>query len=54
VASRSPEEPLAWQNSTLLDGDAADAVADLRLRDTRTSTTGVVIATYEVASARPA
>ena len=30
VASRTLEEPLAWQNSTLLEGDAADAVAELR------------------------
>jgi dihydrofolate reductase len=30
VASRTLEEPLPWQNSTLLKGDAADAVADLR------------------------
>jgi len=30
VASRSLTEPLPWMNSTLLRGDAADAVADLR------------------------
>jgi dihydrofolate reductase len=30
VASRTLEEPLPWQNSTLLEGDAADAVAVLR------------------------
>jgi dihydrofolate reductase len=30
VASRSLTEPLPWQNSTLLKGDAADAVADLK------------------------
>ncbi|HEX6578568.1 MAG TPA: dihydrofolate reductase family protein [Jiangellaceae bacterium] len=30
VASRTLEEPLPWQNSTLLEGDAADAVAELR------------------------
>ena len=108
VASRSMREPLPWQNSTLLAGDAVEAVAklrgqegrdililgsgelvrsllptgqvdrfillihplvlgsgqrlfddglafaDLRLRDTRTSTTGVIIATYDVASAKPA
>jgi dihydrofolate reductase len=30
VASRSLAEPLPWQNSTLLSGDAADAVAKLR------------------------
>jgi dihydrofolate reductase len=101
VASRTLQEPLPWQNSTLLEGDAADAVAALkaqpgkdlvilgsgalihslmrrdlideylltihplalgsgrrlfvdggpyaafRLLDTKTTTTGVVIATYE-------
>jgi len=30
VASRTLDEPLPWQNSTLLKGDAADAVAGLR------------------------
>jgi dihydrofolate reductase len=30
VASRSLEEPLPWRNSTLLKGDAADAVARLK------------------------
>jgi dihydrofolate reductase len=30
VASRSLREPLPWPKSTLLDGDAADAVAELR------------------------
>jgi dihydrofolate reductase len=30
VASRSLHEPLPWQNSTLLEGDATDAVAGLR------------------------
>lgn len=30
VASRTLEEPLPWQNSTLLEGDAADAVARLK------------------------
>jgi dihydrofolate reductase len=30
VASRTLREPLAWQNSILLDGDAADAVARLK------------------------
>ncbi|MDQ3654870.1 MAG: dihydrofolate reductase family protein [Chloroflexota bacterium] len=30
VASRTLEEPLPWENSTLLDGDAADAVARLK------------------------
>jgi dihydrofolate reductase len=30
VASRTLSEPLPWQNSTLLQGDAADAVAELK------------------------
>jgi dihydrofolate reductase len=30
VASRTLKEPLAWENSTLLDGDVGDAVARLR------------------------
>jgi dihydrofolate reductase len=30
VASRTLTEPLPWENSTLLEGDAADAVADLK------------------------
>jgi dihydrofolate reductase len=30
VASRTLEEPLGWQNSVLLQGDAADAVAELK------------------------
>jgi len=30
VASRTLSEPLPWMNSTLLQGDAADAVADLK------------------------
>ena len=30
VASRTLAEPLPWQNSTLLPGDAADAVAALK------------------------
>ena len=30
VASRTLEEPLAWDNATLLEGDAADAVAALK------------------------
>jgi dihydrofolate reductase len=30
VASRTLEEPLPWSNSTLLDGDAAEAVARLK------------------------
>jgi dihydrofolate reductase len=104
VASRTLREPLPWQNSTLLKGDAADAVSELkghlngdlailgsgdliqslrrrhlidtyvlliyplvlgsgrrlfpdgttpeelRLADSVTTTTGVVIATYEVAA----
>jgi dihydrofolate reductase len=107
VASTTLEEPLPWSNSTLLTGDAAEAVARLkeqpgedlvvlgsgeliqslmrrnlvdryllmihplvlgsgrrlftdggssaalRLVDTKTSTTGVVIATYEPAGAPP-
>jgi dihydrofolate reductase len=105
VASRTLQEPLPWQNSTLLEGDAAEAVArlkegsgkdlvilgsgdlvqslmrrslvdefvllihplvlgsgrhlfvdggafsKLRLLDTKTTTTGVVIATYQLAEA---
>ena len=30
VASRTLDEPLPWVNSTLLEGDAADAVAELK------------------------
>ena len=30
VASKTLKEPLPWQNSTLLDGDAVDAVAKLK------------------------
>jgi dihydrofolate reductase len=30
VASRRLEEPLPWENSTLLEGDAADAIAKLK------------------------
>jgi dihydrofolate reductase len=30
VASRTLEEPLPWQNSTLLKGDAGDALAELK------------------------
>jgi dihydrofolate reductase len=30
VASRTLKEPLSWKNSTLLDGDAAEAVARLK------------------------
>jgi dihydrofolate reductase len=30
VASRTLEEPLSWRNSTLLEGDAMDAVAKLK------------------------
>jgi dihydrofolate reductase len=33
VASRTLTEPLPWQNSTLLQGDAADAVASLKEQD---------------------
>jgi dihydrofolate reductase len=32
VASRTLREPLPWQNSTLLEGDAADAVSELKVR----------------------
>ena len=32
VASRTLREPLPWSNSTLLDGEAADAVAELKPR----------------------
>jgi dihydrofolate reductase len=106
VASRSLKEPLPWRNSTLLHGDAAEAVAklkegddlgvlgsgqlvrslmqrglvdefvlmthplvlgtgrrlfadggafaELRLTDTTTTTTGVVIAKYQPSAARGA
>jgi dihydrofolate reductase len=107
VASRTLREPLRWPNSTLLEGDAAEAVADLkaqpgqdlhimgsgelvqslmrrglidefmlmihplvlgmgrrlfadgspatnlRLVDTKTATTGVVIATYQPVESTP-
>ena len=33
VASRTLEEPLPWVNSTLLEGDAADAVAALKQQE---------------------
>jgi dihydrofolate reductase len=33
VASRTLKEPLPWENSTLLQGDAADAVARLKQED---------------------
>jgi dihydrofolate reductase len=33
VASRTLTEPLEWQNSTLLEGDVADAVASLKQED---------------------
>jgi dihydrofolate reductase len=33
VASRTLAEPLAWQNSTVLQGDVADAVAALKRED---------------------
>jgi dihydrofolate reductase len=32
VASRTLKEPLPWRNSTLLEGDAMDAVADMKSR----------------------
>jgi len=44
VASTTLKEPLPWSNSRLLAGDAAAAVA-------KTTTTGVVIATYRPAVA---
>jgi dihydrofolate reductase len=33
VASRTLTEPLSWQNSTVLEGDVADAVAALKQQD---------------------
>jgi dihydrofolate reductase len=33
VASRTLSEPLDWQNSTVLEGDAADAIAALKQED---------------------
>ncbi len=33
VASKTLKEPLSWQNSTLLEGDATDAVAKLKKGD---------------------
>lgn len=33
VASTTLEEPLIWENSTLLEGDAADAVAELKEKE---------------------
>jgi dihydrofolate reductase len=35
VASRTLTEPLPWENSTLLEGDAGDAVAALKERETK-------------------
>src|SRR5919198_2659703 len=35
VAARTLREPLPWPNSTLLDGDAADAVVELKKRSDR-------------------
>jgi dihydrofolate reductase len=35
VASRTLSEPLAWENSTLLKGDVADAVADVKAHRTK-------------------
>jgi dihydrofolate reductase len=40
VASRTLKEPLQWQNSTLLEGDAADAVAELKRQGTDLSILG--------------
>lgn len=39
VASRTLREPLGWENSTLLQGDAGDAVAELK----RSSETDMVV-----------
>jgi dihydrofolate reductase len=39
VASRTLAEPLPWEHSTLLEGDAGDAVAELK----RTSDTDIVV-----------
>lgn len=36
VVSTTLVEPLAWQNSTLLKGDIADAVGELKLKHTKT------------------
>ncbi len=52
VASRTLTEPLPWENSVLLDGDAAGAVAALRERATGTLTifgSGELIASLVVA-----
>ena len=50
VASTTLSEPLPWENSTLLAGDRLfqddGTYAQLRLVDTVTTTTGVIIATY--------
>lgn len=43
VASRTLTGPLPWRNSTLLEGDAVFAVAELRSVPT---TSGVIIASY--------
>jgi dihydrofolate reductase len=46
VASRTLAEPLPWANSTLLDGDAADAVA--RLKENQPGTDLVVLGSGEL------
>ena len=46
VASRTLAEPLPWVNSTLLDGDAADAVA--RLKENQPGTDLVVLGSGEL------
>src|SRR3712207_7330393 len=38
VASTTLREPLPWRNSTLLSGDAIDAVSELKQRSDRKST----------------
>ncbi len=39
-------EPLEWQNSTLLQGEATEPVAALRLVDSEVTTAGAILATY--------
>jgi dihydrofolate reductase len=48
VVSTTLEEPLAWQNSTLIKGDAADGVAQLKAeegRDIQVIGSGTLVAT---------
>jgi dihydrofolate reductase len=49
VASTTLKEPLSWNNSALLEGDVSRAA--LRLVDSKITTTGVVIATYQQSQA---